>query len=66
MQTKISDFGNQKLATLKIIFKIIKHEILIILHNLFHANGFFLYLRKTSENLLFFDAFMGYRKRPIA
>ena len=32
----------------------------------FHANGLFLYLLKTSENLWFFNVLRGYRKRPVA
>ena len=34
--------------------------------NTFHATDFFLYPLKISQNLLFYDIFMGYRKRPVA
>ena len=32
--------------------------------NLFHATSLFLYPLKTSE--IFFDIFMGYKKKPVA
>ena len=32
----------------------------------FHATGLSQYRLKASENLLFFDIFIGYRKRPVA
>ena len=40
-------------------------EILVVI-NLFHTTGLFLYPLKTSENLWFFMFSRGYRKTPVA
>ena len=41
------------------------YEELLLKINPFHANSFFLYPQKTSENQNFSDFFMGYRNRTI-